>query len=123
MKNPIIPSCLLLLSVLCVFFFAGCATFSRAEPLPEIQIEAKADGSQFEVEGKVVLRSRLASALRAAGAGPQTEISILIPSGVTTSLMAQVTADLRKAGFRKILFARPRHISIQTSDSAASVKE
>jgi len=123
MKKRIASSCLPLLAVLSLFFFAGCTTFSRAEALPEIQIEAKGDGNQFEVQGKVVHRSRLVSALRSAGAGPQTEISILLPSGATTSLMVQVTTDLRKAGFRKILFARPRHISIQTSDPAAASKE
>ncbi len=101
---------------------AGCATLIRAEPLPEIQIEAKGDGSQFDVMGKQVSRPRLGPALRAAGAGPQTEISILVPSNAPASLIRQVATDLQRAGFRKILFARPRHVSVQTTDPASVSK-
>jgi len=111
--------CMTLLAVLVLLTASGCATLS-AEPLSAIQVETKSEGSLFEVEGALVPSQRLVSALRKAGAGADTEIVILVPPGASTTWLARLTADLRRAGFRKILYARPRHVSVQTSETSIS---
>lgn len=57
-------------------------------------------------------RGNLPQAVKAAGAGPSTTITVAVPGGIARAEMMNITATLRRAGYIRVIFARPRRAEV-----------
>jgi len=96
----------MLLAMACLVGCQGCGT-TAAQGGRTVRISVL-DGGKIAVNGRVFTRDRLIKKVKAAGARPTTAIEVSIPTGAPQTIMVDITRDLRKAGFTKILFVRPR---------------
>ena len=89
---------------------SGCATVmsSSGEGLDTIKLTLTAAGTLL-LDGKAVPPERLPARLKSQGATPDTAISIDIPADTPPVQLTSLTSRLATAGFRKIVFKRPRH--------------
>ena len=97
---------IMLLSVACLVGCQGCGT-TAAQKSRTVRVSVLADG-KVAVNGRVFERDRLIKKVKAAGAKPLTAIEVSLPTGAPQTIMVDITRELRKAGYTKILFVRPR---------------
>ena len=73
-----------------------------------------ADG-RLSVEGRVVTLARLARQVKAAGATASTPILVEVPDGLGQGQMVEITRNLRRGGFVRVVFKRRRktHAAVQ----------
>ncbi len=63
---------------------------------------------KVSVNGRVAVLKDLGRAVKRAGAKTSTAITVVLPQGATQADMMKVTKLLRRAGYAKVLFTRPR---------------
>lgn len=83
---------------------SGCRTLSSGG-LPAVEV-VLLDNGQAQLGDATFPQAELARALKAAGAGRETEISVVVPPRLPESEMSRIFGDLHKAGFRKMVFKR-----------------
>jgi hypothetical protein len=66
------------------------------------------------VNGHATSLDMLAKQLHRAGAGLDSPITINIPTDTPLTSVSTITRSLTSAGYRKILFKRPKHAAIST---------
>lgn len=84
----------------------GCATAGPAR-LPKVSVTLREDGRIY-VEDVYTGLSNLAPHLKKLGCGGATRITVEIPANTSSNAMAQISRELRTAGFGRFLFAKPR---------------
>lgn len=94
---------LLLFPVLAV---VGCGIMGVRSPA-RIEV-GYVSGTELTVDSQSVPLAKLPEALRAQGATAQTEIAVGVPADAPQGVVAAIGGKLASAGFRKIVFTRPR---------------
>jgi biopolymer transport protein ExbD len=102
MKHIII----IVLAIACCIGTQGCSTSSKRAP-SSLRVYVLEDGS-FNVSGRVTALSGLGKAVKAAGARPTTSIKVAVPDTASQGEMTRIIAVLRRAGYVRVLFTRPR---------------
>ncbi|MBM4144123.1 MAG: hypothetical protein FJ225_11115 [Lentisphaerae bacterium] len=99
---------------------AGCQSSRDARP-GDAGIEIRMVSPEvFVVDGRRVSRARVVRALKSAGAGPETPVEIAIPASLPPSQLTGLVRDLSAAGFRRVVFARPRTFTATPGDMPLS---
>jgi biopolymer transport protein ExbD len=95
---------------------AGCATppSSAGKPTDEAIVLTLTQEGTLLLNGKATALEHLAKRLRAAGATAETSLTINIPAETPLSSLSTITSRLASAGYRKILFKRPKHTAVST---------
>jgi biopolymer transport protein ExbD len=116
--RQIIPCLMLALAI----SMTGCATTPAVSDhsSDSIALTLTASGTIL-LNGRETPPDRLAKRLRSAGATLDTPISIDIAADTPLASVSEITRRLASAGYRKILFKRPKHtaVSSQTTRSVA----
>ncbi len=87
---------------------AGCSSTSHATGgVKSLTVEVSQRGSIL-FEGHPVQRSRLAKALKRAGATSRTAIRVSLPKNTSPSVAKQLTETLVAAGLPRVIFSTPR---------------
>lgn len=99
-----------LMCLLTALLATGCASGgSRARILV-----AMSSTGQLSVGGDHVKRGNVARRLKSLGGGPGTEIRVQIDTPPPSGQMAALTAELSRAGFRRVVFVTPRRATAET---------
>ncbi len=93
---------------------AGCGIPKGKAP-PRLDIRY-ISGNQVIVGDRSVPLAELPAALKAEGATSRTEIAVSVPADASQTAMAAIGSKLATAGFRRIVFMRPRHASASVDD-------
>lgn len=119
-KNTFTPSLfntlLLAFAVSLLTACPGCATFN-SDPLPELVVRI-IDPTHFEVDGKIVAPDALPKAMKQAGAGETTKISLQLPPGASPNAFTMVYAKVREEGYRQVIFTHPREAKAEVHEAA-----
>ncbi len=90
---------------------AGCVS-SDVQRTGECHLTLTSTGTVV-MNGAVIRRADLSHALRAAGAQPATPIVVSTDDATPMSAISALTSQLATAGYRCVLFKRPRHVETQ----------
>lgn len=89
------------------FALQGC--MSAFGPAPEeMTLNLLSEGT-ITVKGFPVALTELPRKLKALGAAEGTEIIIMLPEQYSPKTCSDITSTLASAGFKRILFSKPRH--------------
>jgi len=89
-----------------LLLMGGCRTISSGG-VPTIEAEIRMDGqAQWGVE--VFPLDDLPGRLKSEGAGQSTAVFLEVPAEMPAARISALDRDLRKAGFQKIIYKRPR---------------
>ena len=109
-------------SLLAVLLLSGCAT--QREPAggdyDTIRLSMLSSGS-IMLDGIPVLPQQLGRKLKRMGATPSTCIKIAVPDNAPKAALSELTVQLATAGFRRILFVRPRHADASLGEDVPMV--
>jgi hypothetical protein len=83
----------------------GCRTISPGGR-PSVEVILASDGTA-QLGATTFPLKELSAHLKREGAGAETAVFLIVPLEMPQSAMAIIARDLRKAGFRKIIFKRP----------------
>lgn len=98
------------LSAVCLWALAsgvcGCGT-TRDGGAAVVQV-ALTGSDQFEGGGRTAKLADLPALLKKNGAGSATEVIVVVSDQTPTGAIAAITGKLSSAGYRKVIFRRPR---------------
>ena len=97
---------IIVLILACCIGSQGCRTSAEGGPT-SLRVYALEDGT-FDVDGRVTALSGLGKAVRATGASPATSIKVAVPDRASQGEMTKIIGVLRRAGYVRVLFTRPR---------------
>ena len=102
-----------------VLALTGCATTanSAAKQADTYELRLSPSGT-LQFDGKETPVDHLVKQLRSAGATPDSSIVIDIPADTPLSRVTAITGQLASAGYRKIIFKRPRHTEVSVKSAA-----
>ena len=89
----------------------GCAAPHAGQSGP-VQVSL-VSSREVVVAGSRVPLSRLPRKLKAMGARSATPIQVAIPENTPMQVVSNVTTSLARAGFRRVLFRRPRQTEVR----------
>ncbi len=87
----------------------GCSTTGGGRST--LQVSLLHDG-KVSVDGRVAAMHQLPGAVKSAGAGRATSITVAVTEGTSQAEMMKITTTLRNAGYARVLFTRPRRTGI-----------
>ena len=87
----------------------GCVGSGEAGPPRRLAVELSTDGA-ITVEGQPTRLAGLGQALKGLGAKSSDAIVVSVPGDVGPGTLSALTRQLTAAGFRKVLFRRPRQV-------------
>ncbi len=90
----------------------GCATGGGRGP-SRVQVSVLTDG-RASVEGRVVAMEEMAGLLKAVGASASTTIAVELPQALPQAELMRITGLLRRAGYVRVIFKRPRRAEALT---------
>ncbi len=100
------PIASIVLVIACCVATLGCSTSGKGGP-SSLRVYVLEDGT-FDVNGRVAALSDLGKAVKAAGAKPATSIKVAVPDTASQAEMTRIMSELRRAGYVRVLFTRPR---------------
>jgi hypothetical protein len=92
---------------------AGCNEIKPTGGVYALQVEM-VSADRYVVAGRSADRGTLLRALKSAGVGGDTRIEIAVGEGTAASEMSSLARDLAAVGLRRILFTRPRQVTVTT---------
>lgn len=104
-RHAAVAICVLLLALAT----AGCGMTGNNLSNNTIHVSVS-QGGDITVNGKTTELSQLAGKLKSLGATADTCIKVSVPKETPTSTMSEITRNLASAGFRKIIFTRPKQV-------------
>ena len=115
MKRALVMMVMVALHAFCLAGLVGCqgCGTTGAQGTKTVHVSVLSGGA-LSVNGRVVSEKDLAHKIKATGARSNTAIEVSIPVGAPQAVMVSITRQLRKAGYTKILFVRPRQARISS---------
>ena len=110
--SSIFTRLLLVLSV--AFIYTGCAT--QMNKKNSIVHVSASSFNNISVHGDVVRLSELGKKLKSVGAGKTSQITVALEKYASEQLMIDITRELGKAGFRRVVFTKPRKVKTTVSE-------
>jgi len=107
--------------LLLTMLLAGCITGRAPGAWTTVYVTLQ-DSGALTLEGKTTDTAGLAKRLKSMGATDQTAIEISIPEGTPTATLKGITQQLTSAGFRRILFVKPRRTDATLEGEATARK-
>jgi len=92
-----------------LFFSFGCSTAQSIGNRGTAKVEITSSG-YAKLGSKTFPQNKLAEHLKKEGANSTTSITIAVPKETSNAQLADITRQLRKAGFIKIIFTKPSYI-------------
>lgn len=85
----------------------GCKT-TRDGGAPVVQVTMTGD-DLFQAGGRTAKLADLPALLKKSGAGPRSEIIVVVTETAPKGAMSAIGGKLASAGYRKVMFRKPRH--------------
>lgn len=95
----------LVLAACCCLLQASCMTGSRQGRAAGVQVTSS---GIIRLEGRAVPVNEIGAALRKSGYGSGSRVNVEVPDNISPAIMKSITASLSRAGFRRVLFIKPR---------------
>lgn len=90
--------------------------------IPSIQV-TYCGNNWFECDKDKVPLDHLSVWLEKQGAGPSTAVNISMPPGAPAGSFKAITQELKRNGFQKIMFTRPRQVDASVNKAPSSPKK
>lgn len=105
-------------AVAAVSLTPGCRLSGQAGRRASVEV-VLVDSRTVTVADRTVPLRGASKAVRAAGAGPDTDIRVSIGPQTDPRVMSAVASELAGAGFRRVMFLRPPKASATSEESPA----